>query len=155
MALIVSATRPWQIAARSKLIRPRRWMPGSSCRYESSSSSSSSTSEEQSASSAPPGNHAKSTFPWRHAAEPLERVLQRDNLSGLPIQTQQQESFLQKLVMAHMLGRDWYELFLPSVWKASLANDCSWAFQKGLAALLSRVFSGNHEYIACKNYSVL
>jgi len=64
-----------------------------------------------------------------------------DNLSGLPIQTQQQESFSHKVVMANMLGRSWYELFLPSVWKASLANDFSWAFQKGLAALLSRVFS--------------
>jgi hypothetical protein len=131
MALVVSATRPWQIA-RSKLVRPRL-IPSS--RYESSSS----TAEESSSS----GDTTPSSFPWRHAAEPLERVVAMDNLSGLPIQTQQQESFSHKVVMANMLGRSWYELFLPSVWKASLANDFSWAFQKGLAALLSRVFSGN------------
>jgi hypothetical protein len=133
MALVASATRPWQVT-RSKLVRPRL-IPSS--RYESSSSTA-----EPSSSSSSSGDTTPS-FPWRHAAEPLERVVAMDNLSGLPIQIQQQESFLQKVVMANMLGRSWYELFLPSVWKASLANDFSWAFQKGLAALLSRVFSGN------------
>jgi hypothetical protein len=131
MALVASATRPWQVT-RSKLVRPRL-IPSS--RYESSSSTA-----EPSSSSSSSGDTTPS-FPWRHAAEPLERVVAMDNLSGLPIQIQQQESFLQKVVMANMLGRSWYELFLPSVWKASLANDFSWAFQKGLAALLSRVFS--------------
>jgi len=68
-------------------------------------------------------------------------VVDQDNLSGLPID-KQKDTFFQEIMLASMLRRDWHELLLPSVWKDSLANDCSWAFQKGLAALLSHVFRG-------------
>lgn len=82
---------------------------------------------------------SSSLFPWRHSAEPIQRVVDKDNLSGLPIDSQK-DSFFQQVMLGSMLHRDWYELLLPSVWMDSLANDCGWAFQKGLGALLSSVF---------------
>lgn len=110
-------SRPWQIF-RHTLLRQNLLLP---CRYESSSSES------------------ETLFPWRHSPEPIKRVLEKDNLSGLPI-AKQNDTFFHQVMLGSMLQRDWYELLMPSVWKESLADDCAWAFQKGVSALLSRVF---------------
>jgi hypothetical protein len=70
-------------------------------------------------------------------------VVEGDNLSGVPVPNQK-DSYFEEVMMGAMLRREWYELLLPQIWKESLASDCAWAFQKGLAALLSRTFQGMH-----------
>jgi hypothetical protein len=86
-------------------------------------------------------HESKLSFPWRHSPEPLPRVVGGDNLSGVPVPNQK-DTYFQEVMMGAMLRREWYELLLPLMWKESLASDCAWAFQKGLAALLSRTFQG-------------
>lgn len=94
-------------------------------RYESTSSEASSESPQ---------------FAWRHSTEPIQRLATGDNLSGLPLD-KQEDTFFQQVMLGSMLNRDWFELLFPQMWKDSLANDCTWAFQKGVAALLSRLFA--------------
>lgn len=77
-----------------------------------------------------------SVFPWRHSSEPLERVVKGDNLSGLPVQ-EQQNSYLQNVLMGFTLKRAAPEVLFPSIWKEQLADDCSWAFMRGLSSLLA------------------
>jgi hypothetical protein len=78
-------------------------------------------------------------FPWRSSPIVLERMAAGDDLSG------QNQVFFERWIRAAVAGRamgvDWVYIF-ANTWKRGLADDLGWAFQKGLAGVLSRSCSG-------------
>jgi hypothetical protein len=78
-------------------------------------------------------------FPWRESAnEPLPRLLRKDDLSGLPNSTRSR--FIKKLTVGIEMKVPLWQLFLTGSWEKELTYNCSWAFRKALAGLLSRTF---------------
>lgn len=78
-------------------------------------------------------------FPWRESAtEPLPRLLRKDDLSGLPNSTRSR--FIKKLTVGTEMKVPLWQLFLTGSWEKELTYNCSWAFRKALAGLLSRTF---------------
>jgi hypothetical protein len=77
-------------------------------------------------------------FPWRSSPIALDRVVSGDDLSG---QAQVfNERWIRAAVAGRLLGVPWIHIFL-NTWKQELADDLRWAFQKGLAGVLSNTFS--------------
>jgi len=78
-------------------------------------------------------------FPWRSSNVMLDRLETPNDLSGSPDQ-----DAIGLWKRTSMVGRhfrySWLELLIGS-WKQPVAKDMGWAFQKGLAGLLSRVLS--------------
>jgi hypothetical protein len=64
-----------------------------------------------------------------------------DDLSG------QNQVFFERWIRAAVAGRalnvEWVYVF-ANTWKRGLAEDLGWAFQKGLAGVLSRTCSGEY-----------
>lgn len=82
---------------------------------------------------------AAPVFPWRSSTTLLDRLETPNDLSGAP-----QTSFGRWIRMAsvgrHFRGSVSDLIF--GTWKQPLADDMGWAFQKGLAGLLSHHLSG-------------
>lgn len=81
-----------------------------------------------------------SSFPWRHvsALEPLPRVLEEDDLSGLPLNTR--SKFVRKVLAARELDVPWLHILFTKSWENELAQQFSWAFRRAVAGALSRTF---------------
>jgi hypothetical protein len=78
-------------------------------------------------------------FPWReNATEPLSRLLEKNDLSGLP--NSNRSRFIKKLTVGIEMKVPLWQLFLTGSWEQDLAQNCSWAFRNALAGLLSRTF---------------
>lgn len=77
-------------------------------------------------------------FPWRSSTVVLDRLETRNDLSGAlqdPI-----DRWKRVLEVGVLIKYSWLEVILGS-WKQQLAEDMGWAFQKGVAGLLSSVLS--------------
>mmetsp|Transcript_1750 Transcript_1750/g.2438 ORF Transcript_1750/g.2438 Transcript_1750/m.2438 type:complete len:326 (+) Transcript_1750:183-1160(+) len=78
------------------------------------------------------------TFPWRHSKAELQRVVDQDDLSGMP--NNARARFVRRALAARELDKGWLDIFLTDAWKEELASDMQWAFQMGVAGMLSRTF---------------
>lgn len=78
-------------------------------------------------------------FPWRHSAVEHQRVIDKDDLSLSPTNTARGR-FARCAFAARELDVGWFDIFLTGTWKYDLASDMKWAFQKGVAGLLSHTF---------------
>ena len=87
-------------------------------------------------------------FPWRSSPIILDRLQDPDDLSGTPSQTRWSRWARQGLV-ARQLQVGWLPILLGS-WKGALAEDMGWAFQKGLAGVVSKVLKSELKlYMLC------
>mmetsp|Transcript_26880 Transcript_26880/g.55022 ORF Transcript_26880/g.55022 Transcript_26880/m.55022 type:complete len:347 (-) Transcript_26880:196-1236(-) len=77
------------------------------------------------------------TFPWRHSPHPLERITNRDDKSGL--RQTRRARFVRKMLVANEMEVPWLSKLTGS-WENDMARDFAWAFQRGLAGLLSCTF---------------
>jgi len=86
---------------------------------------------------APPNSNVSTTFPWRHSRDVLDRVVAKDDRSGLPNTIRAR--FVRRMLVAHELGVPWWSRFFGS-WETELSDDFAWAFGAGLSSLLSCKF---------------
>ena len=84
-------------------------------------------------------------FPWRSSSESLPRVLECDDLSGLP--NNSRSRFVRKALAARELDKPWYQILLTKSWETELAAQFAWAFPKALAALLAHSNQGKYLHI--------
>mmetsp|Transcript_12940 Transcript_12940/g.15077 ORF Transcript_12940/g.15077 Transcript_12940/m.15077 type:complete len:247 (+) Transcript_12940:267-1007(+) len=78
-------------------------------------------------------------FPWRHdATTPLPRIQTKDDLSGLSINARSR--FVKKVSSALEMKVGILDMLLFKEWEREIANNCSWAFQMAMSALLSKTF---------------
>jgi hypothetical protein len=84
-----------------------------------------------------------SPFPWRSSPILLDRLAFPNNLSGTPPFRSPLHSWIRHGFAAAKLQYGWPAILLGT-WKRDLADDLGWAFQKGLAGLLSHVLSSEY-----------
>mmetsp|Transcript_8191 Transcript_8191/g.11948 ORF Transcript_8191/g.11948 Transcript_8191/m.11948 type:complete len:356 (-) Transcript_8191:287-1354(-) len=74
-------------------------------------------------------------FPWKSSEEPVDRIQEGNDLSGLPKSSRTR--YFRPLLVASELNVPLWEALISSGWRYELAQDFSYAFQKGVAGLLS------------------
>lgn len=79
-------------------------------------------------------------FPWRSSAVELQRLVEQDDLSGQS--NSLRARFFRGALAGREMGLSWFQVLLWPTWQQELADDLVWAFQKGLAGLLSKTFRG-------------
>jgi hypothetical protein len=82
-------------------------------------------------------------FPWRHSLVALDRTVNSDDLSGQPQNSR--ASFFRYVLASRELNKSYWQIFLFSDWKKDLAADFAYAFQMGVASILSERFQGTIE----------
>jgi hypothetical protein len=82
-------------------------------------------------------------FPWRHSAVALDRTVNSDDLSGQPQNSR--ASFFRYVLASRALNKSYWQIFLFTDWKHELAADFAYAFQMGVASILSERFQGTVE----------
>lgn len=68
----------------------------------------------------------------------LERIVNQNDLSGMSLNARAR--FVRTSSAARELDVPWIQILLTQSWKTRLAEDFAWAFQKGVAGILSRTF---------------
>jgi len=80
-------------------------------------------------------------FPWRiNAIEPLPRVLEHDDYSGMEITPWAR--FVRKAYVALELNTSWWDIIFWKKWELELVQSCAFAFQRAICGLVSRSFQG-------------
>ena len=129
-----------------------RWFrtttPSSSNNHNTDGSGSSSNSpgpdvEPKTAPAPAPQATSSPPFPWRSSPILLDRLQVPDNLSGSQVSRSPFHNTVREAFAAHKLQYGFLSIFLGT-WKQELADDLGWAFQKGLAGLLSHVLSSEY-----------
>merc|ERR1712032_1125883 len=86
-------------------------------------------------------------FPWRHESTPPDRILEEDDLSGMPNNTRAR--FIRRLVACRTLHLSFIEAlplpFYKFAWEADLAANFATAFGFALSELLKGIFNGKVE----------
>jgi hypothetical protein len=86
---------------------------------------------------------SSSPFPWRSSPILLDRLEVPNDLSGSLSSRSAFHISVRQAFAARKLQYGFPSIFLGS-WKQELADDLGWAFQKGLAGLLSHVLSSEY-----------
>lgn len=85
-----------------------------------------------------PPSIKKMKFPWRHSPDPLQRVIERNDLSVPPHHAR--AKFVRKTLAMRELGASFFQCMFSRSWEQKLAEHFTWAFQRGVAGLLSKTF---------------
>lgn len=115
--------------------------PGVRCFSGSSTSSADDTQDDDSEleqTKDGPLSIKKLKFPWRHSPDPLQRVIERNDLSVPPHHAR--AKFVRKTLAMRELGASFFQCMFSSSWEQKLAEHFRWAFQRGVAGLLSKTF---------------
>lgn len=82
-------------------------------------------------------------FPWRSNLMRLKPIRVPDDLSGSHVSRSPFHNTVREAFAARKLQYGFLSIFLGT-WKQELADDLGWAFQKGLAGLLSHVLASEY-----------
>jgi len=77
-------------------------------------------------------------FPWIYSKTTLERVAEKDDLSGLS--NSFRSRFGKRLSVAVEMKIPFFNFLVTKGWEKELAENCAWAFRMAVCGLLSRVF---------------